>query len=371
MQIDRKLLLGCLRVVLKATEPKSSMPALQEMLIEFASGLLTIQGTNVRTHAALTLTNVAEGEPFRVTIHPKALIAYLAKSKADTVSLELPENSILVRVGAAHASFERGVREEDRPAYPRFAGSAGETWFERSAEWVEKVLTFVAPAICRDETRFHLNHLLVDHGNFVAIDGHRLHLVNYEDTEESDYSRLISFEAVELLRAGCKLAHPGIVTFEHIPKAGYRISIQNHEFRLVILESLSTCGNFPPYQQVVPRWEGMDWFIVGVRDLRNSATAAKAVIGRDVDQNGLWLKVEPKSLTLSVDGFGEMIPLIAASPKPAALKTAVNVRYLLDALNGLGKKEDVWIGYTGPLDALLVRGCERGSHQAVLMPMRK
>lgn len=366
MIVNRKLLLSALRIAQKSTDRKTKAQALTDLVLCAAGETLTVRGCDGHVHTAIVLHGEAT-EEFTGSTDPAPLVKFLAASKAESARLAIGDHQLLVACNGATATFELG-KLSNMIEWPTWLGDSTVTVIESTTKWLHGTLTFLESAICRDETRFHLNHLNLDDRNLVATDGHRLHLVEHNPGGEVAVEHLLQAAAVATLKLACHAAKGGSVQLDRVGRIGHRARVSGAGLEIELLAKKPDCGTFPPYEQVIPNDVDACWFTVGVGDLLEAAKGAKTALGSSVYNTALQL--HPMDLTVRAAVPGQYEAACALVSREGDEPIGVNASFLMDALGAFGKKDVVRVSYRGRLDPVRIDCEDEPSKLAVVMPIR-
>jgi DNA polymerase-3 subunit beta len=136
----------------------------------------------------------------------------------------------------------------------------------------------------------------------------------------------------------------------------------------LLLTSRLMEGNYPNYQQVIPK-EGGKKIIVQRTELE-SALRRVSVLSKD-KANAVKVSCAPGRLTLfsSNPDFGEATEEISAQYEGEALNTGFNARYLLDVFDVMDG-EKISLQMESALSPCLVQEAETPGFKCVVMPIK-
>lgn len=362
-------LVRALGQVVSVADPKSTMPIL-------ANVKLTASGSTLALFASrLTLTATTE---LSVKVEKEGSICLPARDLFDRVRA-MPEGDVTIEVkgtattikakGAARKFTLHGVPSEEFPLIPE----AGKSEWEREFKAIDLLglLVIVSPAISADESRPHLNGMLIEVGKdglrAVATDGHRLHSAALGNPAEPDAilaQTLVPLSAVSKIKGAIE-GEAGTV----------RLSCAGPSL-WVTVGDLSLCcalaqGTFPPWRQVVPA--SSEATVTANRQELLAAVKAVTVAASSLT-SGMVLGVGGGKLSLkseSADG-GEGLDDVPCevTGKAGGDKYGFNAQYVAQALSVIAT-EQVELGLSGELDPVTVRAVGGGDGLViVLMPMR-
>ena len=328
---------------------------------------LVVEATDL--DVTLRLPVEAEGlESGQVLVNTHRLLGIVSKMPAGAVALAVIDSHVVV-TGSTGSRVELVAHTGDElvatwPALPTMPGGPG---MDLDGVVLSRLLSACAGCVSSDESRPNLNGVYFRAGGgvlrAVSTDGHRL--AQAEAPWEGDDMDGIILPADGVARL---LEHVGkSVTLrrEHgslaatLPGGG--------ELFIRLIDAA-----FPDYRQVIPKGDGQR-VTLDVAEMRDALALTGAVASERT--HGVRLEFGD-ALTLASDApdVGKAQAVIGfAGDVPAshglAVQMAVNTRYLLDALAGLGS-ERVALHVIEPLAPLLVRPVDGDAVLYVIMPMR-
>ena len=364
LTIPRAALLPALTRAAQVADSKSTMPILACALLRADGKRLTVAGSDLNLHAATTLA--APGKPGAICLDAKRLAATIGGLADGDVTLTVDGTTLAIKAGRSLTRLV-GMTATD---YPKLPSDAAVTYAAVSGPDVAALLDRTLPSACTDETRFHLNGVMLDArtdtATMVATDGHRL----------AKAARAMA--AIGPGAAGVIIPRAGANALLKLCRDATAVewgigASPRHLFARVdkaVLAIKLIDALFPPWQQVVPA------------SARTTVTVDRLGLLAAVKRCGL-LASDTRGLTLTVDPDADD-PLILASDNPdagdvregveadvtgPAVTSGCNPAYLRDALT-TSAADRVVIGLGGPLDPWAVRGEGDAQDVAVIMPMR-
>jgi DNA polymerase III sliding clamp (beta) subunit (PCNA family) len=305
------------KLLLKAVEKRSNIPALEHILVKNKIGYATdldvqvsapvdlVDGLYYHKHFAAGLTNPS------------------TEHKADIFPIFTPQD-VTAKVYINEAEF-----------------------FE--------ALNFVAYGMSKEETRFYLMGVFFDHVNscMVATDGHRLYKAKLSGLT-LPHSFILPAKAVALLLAARpKKAEKRKIFIECIGETRTRIFLHDK----IVIEALNIDGKFPEYERVIPKdVEG------GNKITLNYAAWVKGFKTAKTASNQKHIPYGNKGFDI---GGGEYLKFSGTS---VGIPDGVgfNGRYVLDIMNAYGLPEITLV----QADNLSPAKFESGNLLTVVMPMR-
>lgn len=361
-KVTKALLLKAVSLVGGVTGGKSAtLPILGNILMEISDeGKLRLVGTDLEVGIS-TQIEVNSKQVGSITLPSK---------KLQDIIRELPEGEVEVTVAKNNAvniksgkSYFRimGLDKED---YPKLPSWKDQNALEIEQSLLKESLTLTTFAVSSDETRYVLNGILFAIQNqtvrFVATDGRRLALVekNFNNTSKQNISMIIPTKAIhEIMKI---LDWEG--TLKIIPSQNQVI----FHFGDTYLISRLIEGNFPNYEQVIPKEE------------KTKAAANREELLQAVRRSALL--TSPDSPAVKMDfvkgkiivssrspNLGESKEEVAAEVEGKDVAIGFNPYYVADALKNLDI-ENVELSLSAPDKPGLITGKE--GYQYVVMPMQ-
>ncbi|AHF90566.1 DNA polymerase III, beta subunit [Opitutaceae bacterium TAV1] len=341
-KINRDHFSNGLAQVLNVVGSKATMPILSNVLIEAE-----------KDHISLTTTNLDLGircrikaeikEPGAVTLPVKRLATIVRELPSVEVSFDGSANH-QVKLASGGSTFKiMGIGKDEFPPLPEFGDDKS---FTLSQEELTGMLKSVAYAQSTDETRYILNGVYFNFRDaklaLVATDGRRLALISkeMEIPEESAGSIILPAKTVgELLRMLGKGEKIKIAFNDR--RASFEISTEGEDTGLVdsiYLYSKVVEGNYPNYQQVIPKETHQR--IKLERELLAECVHRAALVCSD-KSNQVKIKISTNLLEITAQSpdFGEAHESMAIAYSGPDLQVAFNPAFVMDPLRALTKDE--------------------------------
>ncbi len=341
-KINRDHFSNGLAQVLNVVGSKAAMPILSNVLIEAE-----------KDHISLTTTNLDLGIRCRIKAEVKegGSITLPVKRLA-TIVRELPNVDVAFDTTANHqakiasggSNFRiMGIGAEE---FPKLPDSADDKSFTLQQGELSGMLSNVSYAQSTDETRYILNgvYFSFKDGKFtlVATDGRRLALVGREMTIPANSAGAIILPAktvAELLRLLGKGEKVKIAFNER--RATFQIETGKDAGGLVdsiFLFSKVVEGNYPNYQQVIPKETHQR--IKLERELFLHCVHRAALVTSE-KSNSVKMKLSANLLEVmaSSPDFGESHESVAVQYSGPDLQVAFNPQFIMDPLRALTKDE--------------------------------
>lgn len=341
-KINRDHFSNGLAQVLNVVGSKAAMPILSNVLIEAE-----------KDHISLTTTNLDLGIRCRIKAEVKEAGAVtLPVKRLAGIVRELPNVDVAVDAGANHqvkiASGGSNFRIMGLAAdeFPKLPDTAEDKTFALEQVELAAMLGNVAYAQSTDETRYILNGVYFNFKDgklsLVATDGRRLALVAKELAVPAGSAGAIILpaktvaELLRLLGKGEKLK----IAFND-RRASFQIETGKDSSGLtdsIYLFSKVVEGNYPNYQQVIPKETHQR--IKLERELFLQCVHRAALVTSE-KSNSVKIKVSANLLeiTASSPDFGESHESMAISYSGPDLQVAFNPQFIMDPLRALTKDE--------------------------------
>jgi DNA polymerase-3 subunit beta len=394
--IGKRELAQAVRKFASVVDRKSTMPMLANVSIRASadgSGI-TITGTDL--HVTLRMTVPCKvARPGAINVNAKRL-GEMVKSlpDGDVTIYQTTRTNAYLESGAAKLALD-GLHDRDFPSYPSlsskekahdFSEYDGRPWPTMAGSVLSTLIERVEHAICRDETRFHLNGILFEStgtlARMVATDGHRL--------AKAEAPIEASKTGGTPITTGAIIPRKGCVELGKLVSATYPCEVlitKTHAwFRqgALVLTVKLTDAQFPPYEQVIPK-ENRRLVTVDRDALFAALTRAKV---NCCETRGVSLSLATGKLTVQADnpddGGATVTECLAVDYQGDECCTGVSPKYLLDALDQIDGSVVIALSSAkgsakdGLLDPMLVRSLDDAamrpisgaSFLSVVMPMR-
>ena len=368
--INREHFSNGLQQVLHVVGTRATMPILSNVLIEAEDGYIS-----------LTTTNLDMGIQCRIEAEVKdAGGLTLPVRKLATIIRELPNLDVQVQSIGHRAEISsggslfliNGIGPEEFPSLPTFSD---DRQFVLSQETLATMLRSVAYGQSTDESRYILNGVFFNFSDdkltLVATDGRRLALISKElEIEESNAGNLIlpAKSVAELLRLLGQADEIKIwfsdrqVAFQIGAEKG-KEGLKEH----VYLVSKIVEGNYPNYQQVIPK-ETHHRVKIGREDLLHCIHRAALVTNEKNNTVTLKIHNDKLEITASSPELGESHESLGGIPyEGPEVKIAFNPQFLMDPLRSL-TKDEIFFEFKDELSPGVFRTLE--SFLCVVMPIR-
>jgi DNA polymerase-3 subunit beta len=359
-----------LQVVSRAVSPRTTLPILNNVLLETSPEGLKLTATNLEigivNHVDAEIA--AEGS---VTLPAKILTEFVAQLHDDKLDMELDTatQTLTVKCGPYHDVKIKGIGANEFPPLP--ARENGLKLVIDQADLLPAIEQTVVAA-SSDDGRPVLTGVLTqlegEKLTLAATDGHRLAVKVIKATSEGevgeDGANSVIIPARALTEVSRVLKGDGTVEM-------WLGRSRNHVFFTVPgVEVMSRLieGTYPNYSQVIPE-QSNTTITVSTKDL-HERTRGVSIFARD-SANVVRIKTEAGEIAISANTseVGSSEASVSAEIEGADIQIAFNSRYLLDVLALVGS-DKVTMGFNGPLSPGVVKPAGKDDYTYVIMPVR-
>jgi DNA polymerase-3 subunit beta len=361
LKIDQEALSNRLNLALAIIPPKTPFPILSNVMVKAGGDELSITATNLDISVTTSLEAAVSGEGSQ-TIPARRwweIVKELPSGQIDVSGKE----GLLKMVSSTGEYQVMCPQAEDFPQIPELER---EKTFSLDMEILNRLIDKTSYAVLADGTRPVLSGVLLEYGPFgirsVATDGHRL--VFFELSGPSGESAL---KAVVPPKALSLLARVESAESVDVFMDEGDIWFTSGSDRVY---SKLISGNFPDYEQVIPK--DNDKFMLVDKD-RILASVRRVSILSQSDTHQVKLSVSSGKLTVSASAadIGEAHEEIEVDYDGEDFEIAFNARYLLDSLRHVDG-ERVKLGFKTSVSACVIEpeSPEVGEKQlCLIMPL--
>ncbi len=373
--LSSRELSSALATLSRIADKRSAITMLGNVRIRVAaSGDVTFDATDLNVSATYTARAFAGYTPGSACVPAKQL-ADIAKGASDATVTLAKVTGHGVRVASGDSSVTLiGASPADFPKLPdataddlRFASTDPEAL----ADMIDAAL----PCVCKDETRFHLNGVLIEcTGNttrMVATDGHRLIRLTADVAGPRIPGAILPAKAAKEI---AKLLRGADVASWALGKAHLFVRCGAWTVAAKLIDA-----QFPAYEQVIPK----DHAKLATIERKPLVAALKRAKKLYSDGRGSKLTFASGKLVITSDApdTGTSVQSLPASSEwlddGGEMSLGVNPGFLLDAIDGMSDR-CVTLAMGGELDPIVVRETEdavsytvpMSKHVVVVMPMR-
>lgn len=369
-KINRDHFSNGLAQVLNVVGSKAAMPILSNVLIEAEKDQISLSTTNLDLGIRCKIkAEVKEGGS--VTLPVKRLATIVRELPNVDVTVDAAANH-QVKIASGGSNFKiMGIGAEE---FPKLPDTGDDKTFSLEQSELAGMLGNVAYAQSTDETRYILNGVYFNFKDgklsLVATDGRRLALVAKEMPVPANSAGAIILPAKtvsELLRLLGKGDQLKIAFNDR--RAAFQIDTNKDTSGLtdaIYLFSKVVEGNYPNYQQVIPKETHQR--IALERELFLQCVHRAALVTSE-KSNSVKIKLSANLLeiTASSPDFGESHESMAIAYSGPDLQVAFNPQFIMDPLRAL-TKDQVFFELKDEVSPGVFKTLE--SFVCVIMPVR-
>jgi DNA polymerase-3 subunit beta len=372
VRIGRDELLTGLQRVQGVVEKRNTMPILSNVLLEARQEGAEIVATDLEI-GMRGLYKAAVLETGGVTISARKLFEIIKELPSGDIELTTGENN-WTTIQAGKSQFKIvGLPSADYPALPAIER---EGLTPLSGDGLLELIRKTLFAAGDNDARYILNGLLVTLINtekkttlrLVGTDGHRLAVAEHEMSQAGGKGVPQEIKAIIPKKAAQEMRRLLEEGGDGEPLIGFSKNLMIFRKSGLLLTSRLMEGNYPNYQQVIPK-EGGKKISVNRIELE-SALRRVSVLSRD-KASAVKVSFAPGKMTLfsSSPDYGEATEDLPARYEGEALSSGFNARYLLDVF-GVMDGESVSLQIETPLSPCLIQESESPGFKCVVMPIK-
>ena len=344
-------------------EKKNVMPILANILIEAdgKSPLIKISATDLEVAVHVQAQAQVE-KPGKITVSAKSLFDIIRETSSEEINISTTESDRVEIVTNNGLYKILGLSAKEYPSLPAIEGEFVRIASEDLAQMLDKVCF----AMSTDDTRYHLNGVLLEKNgsetNLVATDGHRLSFTKRAISMEKmrQDKIIIPRKAVNELRK--LLAQEKSIELS-VSERHIFVKTEKQTLYIRLID-----GNFPDYRRVIPQDNPIKIEIP--RDSLVGALKRVSLLANDRSK-GVAFYFCNNSLTVSSSNpeIGEAKEDIEIDYKGSVLNIGFNAKYFLDVL-GVIPDDKVVVAFKDELSPCLVSCASEPGFKSVVMPMR-
>lgn len=372
VRIGRDELLTGLQRVQGVVEKRNTMPILSNILLEVKQEGAEIVATDLEI-GMRGLYKATVLKPGGVTISARKLFEIIKELPPGDIELTAGDNN-WTTIQAGKSQFKIvGLPSADYPALPAIER---EGLIPLSGDGLLELIRKTLFAAGDNDARYILNGLLVTLVTtdkkttlrLVGTDGHRLAVAEQEVGKAGSKGAPQEIKAIIPKKAAHEMRRLLEEGGDTEPLIGFAKNMMIFRKSGLLLTSRLMEGNYPNYQQVIPK-EGGRRISVNRLELE-SALRRVSVLSKD-KASAVKVSFEPGKMTLfsSSPDYGEATEELPARYEGEAHSSGFNARYLLDVF-GVMDGEHVSLQMETPLSPCLIQEPESPGFKCVVMPIK-
>ncbi|OVE82381.1 DNA polymerase III subunit beta, partial [bacterium K02(2017)] len=298
-----------------------------------------------------------------ITVNAKSLYEIIKESQGQEVDVTSLSNERIEIISGQSEYKLMGLSPKEFPNLPEVEGEFNKV----ATESFLKVLDKVSFAMSNDETRYHLNGVLIEKGDvdsvMVATDGHRL----------AYYKQALDLKNVKPEKV--ILPKKGVIELSKLCEKEKAIDLCVTERHILAKTEKQTLyirlidGNFPDYNRVIPDKNKVEINIP--RQEFVGALKRVALMANDRSKGvSLYFCNDSLSISSSNPELGEAKEDIELAYKGPVFTIGFNASYFIDVLNVI-TDEQVIVSFKDELSPCLISCNSDPGFKSVIMPMRR
>lgn len=372
VRITRDELLTGLQRVQGVVEKRNTMPILSNILLEAKQDGVEIVATDLEI-GMRGLYKATVSEVGGVTISARKLFEIIKELPPGDIELSAGENN-WTTIQAGKSQFKIvGLPSADYPALPTIER---EGLTPLSGDGLLELIRKTLFAAGDNDARYILNGLLVTLINtekkttlrLVGTDGHRLAVAEQDVGKSENKGAPQEIKAIIPKKAAQEMRRLLEERGDNEPLIGFAKNLMIFRKSGLLLTSRLMEGNYPNYQQVIPK-EGGKRISVNRLELE-SALRRVSVLSKE-KASAVKVSFAPGKITLfsSSPDYGEAAEELPARYEGEMLSSGFNARYLLDVF-AVMDGEGVSLQMETPLSPCLIQESESPGFKCVVMPIK-
>ncbi|MDK2744458.1 MAG: DNA polymerase III subunit beta [Nitrospira sp.] len=372
VRIGRDELLTGLQRVQGVVEKRNTMPILSNILLEARQDGVEIIATDLEIgmRGLYKATMITSGG---VTISARKLFEIVKELPPGDIELTATDNN-WTTIQAGKSQFKVvGLPSTEYPALPTIER---EGLTPLSGDGLLELIRKTLFAAGDNDARYILNGLLVTLVatdkkttlRLVGTDGHRLAVAEQEVGKAGSKGIPQEIKAIIPKKAAHEIRHLLEEGGDSDPLIGFSKNLMIFRKSGLLLTSRLMEGNYPNYQQVIPKESGKH--ISVNRAELESALRRVSVLSKD-KASAVKVSFTSGKMTLfsSSPDYGEATEELPARYEGDALNTGFNARYLLDTFSVMDG-DTVSLQMDTPLSPCLIQEPESPGFKCVVMPIK-
>lgn len=359
LQVTQENLNKALTAVARVANSRGTLPILANVALKTNANRLSVAATNLDV-AITCFIGAKVSEEGATTVPARLMQDFIASLPTGVINLQLSDNKLELKTDQYQSTIN-SISAEDFPTMPEITGGKS---LELPVDKFRAALTQVVGAASSDETRPVLTGIYLAGGDKLvcaATDSYRLAEKSLNEKIKLTPLIVPASAINELLRV---LPEEGKLTIHYNSQ---QISFQT-DFVELIARLID--GNYPPYQNLIPTKFSTS-AVVKRADLLN-ITKVSSLFARE-SAGSITINIDDEAGSVSVHSIASQLGENTASACAKAEgngSITLNSRYLLDALTAMSGASDIFFGFNGKLEAVVVKDNSASDFTYVIMPLK-
>lgn len=360
---NRDLLLEGIQIAQKAVTSRSTLPALEGLLLQtHSNGSLTITGYDLELGIACTLAGDVL-EPGSVIFNSRMFGDIIRKMPSEPVDISV-DDRLLAHITCGRIHFD--IVALDSTEYPELPQVAGERSFDLSQSTLRSMIRQTLFAVSTSDNKpVHTGSMFEVLGGelrVISVDGYRLALRKEPLEGVEDMSFVVPgttlSELLRILKDDDDAMVHTVLTRKHIV----------FETGNVMVVSRLLEGDFLNYNNAIPK-SGRIFATVDVRALTNCVERASLLINEQM-KSPVRMHITDRLLEVNCTStLGKISDAMDVVSEGGEIEIGFNNRYLLDALKAC-EVEQVKLELSSPLSPCVLVPTEGDRFLFLVLPVR-
>ncbi len=361
IQFNRVNLSEAIAVVSRAVSTKSTLPALEGILIKASQGKLTLCGYDLDTGISTTVEARVE-EPGQIVLPARVLFDIVKRMPSDIVSMTCDGKGLTELKGGVTEFSILGIPADEFPEFPQLTDAVAVDLPQNVLRsMINQTLFAVAQSDAKPVHTGTLFDLAGDSITLVSVDGYRLAMRR----ERAKIDKPMKF-----IVPGKTLAEISKILSDDDSITEILVSRKHIVFKIGTFSIISRLldGEFLDYIAAIPK-TATTFVSVGTREMIDSIERTSLLIS-DRIKSPLRVKFEEGKVTLScLTSLGRAYDEMGGRVTGPTVEMGFNNRYLLDALRAC-ECDSVRFEISGALSPMKVVPLDGDSFLFLVLPVR-
>jgi len=360
-----------LAIVSRAVATRSTLPVLSNILMATDEGRLKLSATNLEVGVNCWIGAKVE-EDGATTIPARLLTDFVNSLPAERIDAQLITRTQTLNLHCAN--YEANIKGIDAQEFPLIVALNEDSSIQLESDTLREMINQVSFAAAVDDSRPVLTGVLAEisgaHLTMAAADGFRLSVRSTELSAPAPTTTSVIIPAralQELARISAEETNPIRMTI-----SANRSQVFFHMTDIDLISQLVE-GNFPSYQQIIPKSHSTSTVVDAAKLL--SAVKIASFFARDA-ANVLKFQITPgeqgmggKLVVSAISAeLGDNVSEIEAAVEGTAIEIAFNAKYLIDVLSTISTPQVV-LETSGSSSPGVLKPADDQGFLHVVMPM--
>lgn len=300
--ISKTELLNRLQSVSKIISPKSTLPILENILLNIQDGKVNISAADYQGRMNTSIEGILTDNNLSICIEPKLIIEALKILPEQPITITI-DDKLGITVKYKGGKFELVGKSPDE--YPKDKSTDDATKLSIPAKVLLNGIEKTFFCCANDELRPVMNGVYFDivkgQINFVASDGHKLALLEHADESINDTINFILPQKIAAILKNSITPSDELVDI-YIKDRFVRIEYKSESIEATLIE-----GRYPNYNSVIPQNNDKS-LSIGVSDLKGAikrvsvfSNQASSLVKLELSNNEIKLSAQDIDFSVAAD----------------------------------------------------------------------